>query len=225
MIDLLLPPGVGWAERFDDAVPDELLAGEEAVVARAVPKRRREFVTGRWCARQALAQLGVAPTAILPGERGAPGWPAGMVGAITHCDGYRAAAVARTAQVRTIGVDAEPNAPLPDGVLALVSLPPEREEIAALARREPALSWDRLLFSAKESVYKAWFPLARRWLGFTDARVRFQPDGPASGEFVAELLADGTTVTGAEALTGFSGRWLVADGLVVTAIVVPVDRR
>ena len=95
MIGELLPPGVAWAERFDDDVAEELFPEEEAAIARAVPTRRREFATGRWCARRALHDLGLPPAPIIPGERGAPGWPPGVVGTITHCPGYRGAAVAR----------------------------------------------------------------------------------------------------------------------------------
>jgi 4'-phosphopantetheinyl transferase EntD len=76
--------------------------------------------------------------------------------------------------------------------------------------------WDRLLFSAKESVYKAWFPLTRRWLNFTEAAVTPHPDGT----FTARLLVPGPVVDG-HPVDGFDGRWLTRDGLVLTAIVLP----
>ena len=94
MIEKILPAGVASAEVFAD-LPDAVLFPQEAsALATAVEKRRREFATGRACARRALDDLGIAPSAILPGERGAPQWPPGIVGSITHCAGYRAAAVA-----------------------------------------------------------------------------------------------------------------------------------
>jgi len=204
VIGPLLPAGVAWAERFDDDVPGLLHPAEEPAVARVVGTRRREFATGRWCARQALVRLGVAAEAIPVGERGAPGWPPGVVGAITHCAGYRAAIVARAEAYASVGLDAEPDGPLPDGVLDTVSLAAERDQLAALPT---GVCWDRLLFSAKESVYKAWFPLARRWLDFTECRLDLRPDGT----FAAHLLVDGP-------VTGFTGRWRVARGLVVTVI-------
>ncbi|HEX4225356.1 MAG TPA: hypothetical protein VHZ97_23535, partial [Pseudonocardiaceae bacterium] len=71
---------------------------------------------------------------------------------------------------------------------------------------------------AKESVYKAWFPLTGRWLGFEEARLSFDPD---SGTFTASILIDGTATEGPP-LTGFTGRYLVRDGYVLTAITVPV---
>jgi 4'-phosphopantetheinyl transferase EntD len=78
-----------------------------------------------------------------------------VVGAITHCAGYRAAVAAPVAAVMTVGVDAEPHQPLPGDALGAVSLPEERDWIARQAGAEPGICWDRLLYSAKETVYKA----------------------------------------------------------------------
>jgi 4'-phosphopantetheinyl transferase EntD len=135
---------------------------------------------------------------------------------MTHCDGYRAAAVAREREVRTLGLDAEPNEPLPDGVLTMVATP---AEIAWLdtAPSAPGVRWDRLLFSAKESIYKAWYPLMRRWLDFEEAVVTPDPD---AGTFDARLCVPGPVVDGRR-LTGFTGRWIVRRGLVLTAVAVP----
>jgi enterobactin synthetase component D / holo-[acyl-carrier protein] synthase len=214
MIEGILPARVACAEAFNDLQDIVLFPEEEAALARAVDKRRREFATGRGCARLALAQLGVAPAAIVPGPGRAPGWPPGIVGSITHCGGYRAAAVARTSEVHAIGLDAEPDEALPRGVLDLVSLPGERDRLRELAAAIPGLSWDRLLFCAKESVYKAWFPLAGRWLGFEHADVTISA---ADGTFEARLLVPGPLVGGVP-LRQFTGRWLARNGLIVTAI-------
>jgi 4'-phosphopantetheinyl transferase EntD len=139
-----------------------------------------------------------------------------VVGSITHCAGYRACAAAHERDVRTIGLDAEPHDRLPDGVLGAISSPGERARLAALTAAVPAVCWDRLLFSAKESVYKAWFPLTGRWLGFEEAAVDFDP---VQRTFTARLLVEGPVVNGTE-LTSFEGRWLVSNGLVAAAIVI-----
>lgn len=214
MIEAILPPSVAVCEAFDDPADATLFPPEEAIVARAVAKRRREFATGRWCARRALADLGLPATSVPSGARGAPRWPAGVVGSITHCDGYRAAAVARSRHLRTIGIDAEPHAPLPDGVLNLVAAQAEREHLHALAATATDLHVDRLLFSAKESAYKAWFPLTGRWLGFEDVAVTIDV---ATRGFMARLLVPGPRVNGTD-LTGFTGRWLIQNGLIITAV-------
>lgn len=213
MIDVILPPEVSAVEASEDTPEGMLFPEEEVLMARAVDKRRREFATGRACAR---AALGAPAGPIMPGLRRAPRWPAGFVGSITHCPGYRAAAVARGRDLLAIGVDAEPYERLPEGVLDAIATPDEHSWLADLRTAKPEAHWDRLLFSAKESVYKAWFPLARRWLGFDEPVIAIQPD---SGSFTAALLVPGPQVKGQQ-LTGFTGRWLVRDGLVLTAVTV-----
>jgi 4'-phosphopantetheinyl transferase EntD len=141
---------------------------------------------------------------------------------MTHCTGYRAAVVARSEELAAIGVDAEPHEALPPEVLTTVTVPEERERLERLAAQRPTVHWDRLLFSAKESVYKAWFPLTGRWLDFEEASVDFGvPDGDA-GSFYARLLVPGPVVAGIT-LPGFSGHWLVRDGLLFTAIAVAAN--
>src|SRR5262245_43336399 len=123
MIAELLPGEVMSADTTGDEVDIPLYADEEALLAHAVDKRRREFTTVRVLARRLLDELGFAPAPILRDERGAPIWPHGVVGSMTHCDGFRAVAVARAAAVPTIGIDPEPALALPAGVLGLVALP------------------------------------------------------------------------------------------------------
>lgn len=217
MLEQILPPAVEVVASRHDVSEAALLSEERPLVASAVAKRRLEFATGRDCARRALARLGQQSVAIPTGEHGEPLWPPGVVGSITHCEGYRAAAVAPADAIATIGIDAEPNEPLPAGVLGDIALPVERRQLEALRSEAPELSWDRLLFCLKEAVYKAWFPLARRWLGFEDAVVSIDPSARA---FQARLLVSEASGTGPEP-TGFSGNWIARDGLLAAAIAVP----
>jgi 4'-phosphopantetheinyl transferase EntD len=218
LITAVLPAlsGLVSAELYHD--PPELspMPQEEPLIARSVAKRRNEFVTVRHCARLAMGQLGIPDAPILKGEKGDPLWPDGLVGSLTHCEGYRGAVVGRSAAVRSVGIDAEPHGVLPDGVLDAISLPVERHEIGSL----PAgLHWDRILFCAKEATYKAWFPLTGRWLGFEDAHITFDVDSAGTtGRFVSRILIDPVARTGAP-LTELAGRWSVAGGLALTAIV------
>ncbi|HEX5594500.1 MAG TPA: 4'-phosphopantetheinyl transferase superfamily protein [Micromonosporaceae bacterium] len=215
MIERIVPPVVAAVDAFQDLPDVELFDVERAAIARAVEKRRREFTTVRACARAALAKLGLPPAPIIPGQRGAPEWPPGIIGSMTHCAGYRAAAVAHAGEVAAIGLDAEPNAPLPPEVLLLIARPEERSHLRELAEADRDVCWDRLLFSAKESVYKAWFPLTGRWLDFAEATLTVDP---AAGSFSARLLVPGP-VTANGPVHGFDGRFLVSDGLLLTAIV------
>jgi 4'-phosphopantetheinyl transferase EntD len=214
MLEEILPDQVIAVEARDDMQDVALFPAEEAALGHAVEKRRREFTTARACARAAFARLGLPAAAVTSGERGEPQWPAGVVGSITHCDGYRACAIARSSDIATIGIDAEPNAALPDGLLPDIARAEELPWLAELRRDQPEVHWDRLLFSAKESVYKAWFPIAKRWLSFEDAIITI---GRTERSFSARLLVSGPLL-GDRTLTELSGRWVVRDELVLTAI-------
>ncbi|TQE40170.1 4'-phosphopantetheinyl transferase superfamily protein [Streptomyces ipomoeae] len=206
-----------WAR--EDLTDTRLFPEEEAALGDAVDKRRREYTTVRACARRAFAQLGLEPAPVVPGRRGAPRWPEGLVGSMTHCAGYRAAAVARAKDIAAVGIDAEPHHALPDGVLEAVARPEERSWIAG-AGSGTGVWWDRLLFGAKEAVFKVWYPLTGRELAFDEATVTFHPreltPGHASGVFAARLL-----VPGPRRLTELSGRWTVRDGLSLATVVLP----
>lgn len=218
----VLPAGhdaLAAAELYSD--PRELapLPEEEPLIAKSVAKRRNEFITVRYCARRALVDLGMEPVPILKGDKGEPCWPDGVVGSLTHCEGFRGAAIGLRAQVRSLGIDAEPHDVLPNGVLDAISLPVERHELGAMPG---GVHWDRVLFCAKEATYKAWYPLTHRWLGFEDAHITFgvdSSDGTAyTGTFTSKILIDPAAETGPP-LTSLSGRWSVRDGIALTAIV------
>ncbi|MFJ4964720.1 4'-phosphopantetheinyl transferase Npt [Streptomyces sp. ADI96-02] len=219
MIERLLPGYVSCASTRAVSVPDHtLFPEEEALIARSVAKRRNDFATVRACARRAMAGLGLEPVAVLHGTRGMPLWPEGFVGSLTHCEGYRAAALAHGTDVLSLGIDAEPHAPLPSGVHELVTLPSERERLAGW---EPdgvhGIHGDRLLFSAKESVFKTWYPVTRIELDFHEADLTFhRPEpGASEGTFTARLLRTDPALP-----STLEGRWLVEEGIVATAVLV-----
>lgn len=215
----LLPAGVAVAHCRGDELPDGdlgLYPGEESIVARAVDKRRREFVVARACARQALRRLGAPAGAIPKGSAGEPQWPPGVVGSITHCAGYTGAAVARRSDLLAIGVDAEPNEPLPDGVLRLTAAAGERAQLDSLAAQDPAVHWGRLLFCAKEALFKAWYPVQQQWLGFADATIRLEP----AGTFRARLTAP---TPDAGRFADCPGRWSLDGGVLLAALWLPAD--
>ncbi|MEV7522623.1 4'-phosphopantetheinyl transferase superfamily protein [Streptomyces sp. NPDC091371] len=210
MIRALLPlPGpVVGVDVFGDAPEGVLLPAEEAVVAGAAAGRRREFATVRHCARRALRELGGSGSAaLLPDADGVPGWPDGVVGSMTHTRGYRAAAVARAADVSRLGIDAEPDRPLREGVLETIASPAESRELGGGGG---CVCWDRLLFCAKEAAYKAWFPHARVRLGFRDVAVSFTGPASAGGRFEARILH------GAGEL--LRGRWAAGGGMLLAVV-------
>ena len=217
----LFPRGVICAETLgDEPVAAPLYPDEAMRVARAVPRRRREFARGRDCARRALAELGVAPGAIPVGPCREPIWPSGFVGSITHTDDYCAAVVGPGATFAALGVDAECNEPLPGGVLERVAGIRERGAIAVLPGT--CVSWDRLLFSAKESVLKCLYALTETWIDFQDAEVVITPD-PATlerGTFEARI-STACSRAPRPGIAFLCGAYVAADGLIVTGVAAP----
>jgi 4'-phosphopantetheinyl transferase EntD len=215
MLGMILPAGVESEECFGEAPGGVPFPAEEEIIAQAVATRRREYAVVRSCARACLERLGYPQTPILPGVGGAPTWPAGVRGSMTHCVGYAAAAVGPLPQISAIGIDAEPDAPLPDGVLDLVATPAEQARLAVIQLEPDSPNWDRLLFSAKEAVYKSWFPLVGEWLDHQEAEILFDPQ---DGTFAALLSRDGLIVDGRQ-IRRLHGRWIRKRGILVTAVV------
>ena len=136
-------------------------------MSRAVESRRDEYARGRWCARSALEQFGVSDFALVPGPRRAPLWPQGFVGSITHSGSYCAAAVARSDEIRALGIDAEELSVLSQEVIEVIAGTRERSRWPHAG----SLNWPALTFSAKESIYKAWSPITGRALEYRDVEL------------------------------------------------------
>ncbi len=197
--------------------------GERELLGGATSARVAEFAAGRQCAHSALASLDprLAGMPVLRDRRGAPQWPAGTVGSITHCAGWTGAVAARSRRsrlgrgVRAIGLDAEPVAPLPAGVVEVVASVEEREALARLGAERPGIPWDTVLFCAKEATYKAWYPLTGSVVGHDAVRVELSP----AGGFTAVASAD--DATGQPATLKVHGRWRIGPRVVVVLGVVP----
>jgi 4'-phosphopantetheinyl transferase EntD len=186
MIATLFPPGVVTVTATDEMPHGALYPEEEICIRRAVPKRRREFTAGRLCARKALAQLGIEEFPLLAGEDRAPRWPTGIVGSISHTDGYCGVAVARVGDVVSVGFDAELAEPLSSELTSLVCTPSELAHASRLSA--PGWTgWTKLIFSAKESTYKCYYPLARTMLEFPDVEVVLTP---RTCSFTATIVRD-----------------------------------
>lgn len=176
-------PGVLCGVIGIDGDPDALLPTERAAIAAAVPARRREFAAGRTCARELLARLGFAPDALLPGPERAPRWPAGAIGSISHDRRRCAVVVARAQRFVSLGIDLEPDEPLEEELWPTLFLPRELERLQHFPRLVRGRT-ARMLFSAKESVYKCLHPLFQAPIEFHDVEIVPVPD---SDRFRARL--------------------------------------
>jgi len=147
-------------------------------VARSVHKRKADFYFGRLAARRALRTLGVVPTEVPIGEQGEPVWPAGVIGSITHSDGLAAAVVCRRGLWRGIGINVERcfTPSRLQEVRARVMNDSEHALLSTHLTLDSTFSWTEtaratLLFSAKESLFKAAFSSVGRFFDFSAARV------------------------------------------------------
>lgn len=183
------------------SVDHPLWPGE--AVSGAVPKRQREFAAGRAAARAALVAAGMAPVALPRAEDRAPLWPPEVAGSITHSRSVALAVALRGGP--TPGIDIEPDEDLPANVLATLLSKDERAATGSLRLA-------RVVFSAKESFFKAQHPRTGRMIGFDAAHVVLQ-----DGRFALTVAED---LPGLPAGTRLAGHWAAAGGHILTALVI-----
>ena len=179
---------------------------EEAYIAKAVDKRKKEFRTGRYTARRALKALGIPACAIPAGPNREPLWPAGVVGSISHCDTLCIAVVASSERYQSLGVDVEPNRPLPDDVRSMVF---SYEEQHPGSEGIPE-HLDTLTFSAKESVFKCAFPLTGYYFDFNEVSLIIDEENRS---FTATLPE---RITHDASLKTVSGQYTITEEFVFT---------
>jgi enterobactin synthetase component D len=141
-------------------------------IQRSVAKRQAEFLAGRLCARAALQQLDQLDCIPAIGEDRAPVWPAHISGSITHSTGHAAAIVGHKAQWRGLGMDLENLLSLEraERLAGEILTAQELQRMAALPREQIALLVT-LTFSAKESLFKALYPIVQKRFYFEHAEV------------------------------------------------------
>lgn len=176
-----------------------LSTAEREYIATASLERRRDFSTGRKCAVAALEQLGVHVLSIGRNEDRQPDWPPGVVGSITHCEDLCAAAVSQTYSTRFLGIDAEPNKALSDGLLERIASPDEMREIQSAPNDSVRHHFaDCTLFSIKESVFKALYPIVGVYFGFEEVDVRLDLGPGRCRLLLSPLLRDATGLASVE---------------------------
>ena len=173
---LRLGENVGLAVVSQNELPNHAPHPEEARILdhRACERRRVEFALGRAAGHLALKQLDSENTEpILQGLGGEPLWRDGVAGSITHCFPWSAAIVVKSSNHFAIGVDLETM----EGI--------QGTDISHLVCREAELGWVRrgdfqerltMIFSAKEAVYKALYPVCLRYIDFKEVGLTWLPE-------------------------------------------------
>jgi 4'-phosphopantetheinyl transferase EntD len=142
-----------------------LLPDEERSIATNVVAARRASGAARVVARELLGRLGFAGSSIPKSASGAPVWPSGVTGSLAHDETVAVAAAGLSRDLDAVGIDIEPAQPLPSEVLPLVATP---EDLAGCGDHAYA---GRLVFAAKEAVYKALWSCDGPRLDYLDIRI------------------------------------------------------
>ena len=160
---------------------------------------------------QALSALGIRDFPLLNDSDGVPIWPDGVVGSLSHCECYCGVAVARKGRIRSVGFDAEPASPLP---MELRSLICSEKEIAWIKRQPPPTygDWYKLFFCAKESTFKAFFPIVRLPFDFWELEIELQP---GSNGFAVSCSSHCDVTTGQ-----LLGRFYISDRHILTGVTI-----
>ena len=167
-MDALALPGVSIGHRLIAPGDENALRAEEVRgISECVVERRRASGAARIVARELLQRLGRADCPLPRAASGAPVWPAGVIGSLAHDRRVAVAAVADRRRIDALGIDIEPAESLPMDLLDIIATPDERPRLG-----DNPIYW-RLLFAAKEAVYKAVYPLDRKFLEHHDVQIDF----------------------------------------------------
>ncbi|MFT8212033.1 MAG: 4'-phosphopantetheinyl transferase family protein [Symbiopectobacterium sp.] len=159
-------------EAYHDTLYHRINVPLSAELARSVLKRSAEFLAGRYLARHVLEKLGINQFTLLSGEDRSPVWPENLCGSLSHNKDSVLCAIHRHSDMyRGVGVDVETlmsddrAASLWPGII-------DEEELQWLQRLDmPFCQALTLSFSAKESLFKAIYPMVQHYFDFLDAQI------------------------------------------------------
>jgi len=168
------PKFISFYCRHNSPKQDLLLLPEEQAIAESFDsqKRRAEFTLGRICAHEVLSRFGLESEPILRNpETREPCWPDSIWGSITHSAGFAAVAVGLKKEIKGIGIDMESLSRSVDfNIRRHVCVESELEWLESLPTKQANRAL-RIIFSAKESIFKCFYPGTKTYLSFKDAAV------------------------------------------------------
>ncbi|PKM21187.1 MAG: 4-phosphopantetheinyl transferase [Gammaproteobacteria bacterium HGW-Gammaproteobacteria-15] len=209
--------------QFDVSHYDDALFGHYGIsmpsqLWQAVPKRRCEYLAGRMLFQQLLHHYQLPSCQLLNTLSGAPSWPAGYIGSVSHADGNAICCMIPEKIYQTIGIDIETvlNADNCTELASHIVQPKEQH----LLLRTTVITYAEALtiaFSAKESLYKALYPKVQRFFGFEDAElIKIQTD---TQQFTLRLTTDLTPQLTMGML--FHGHYRFVEKQVISLIALP----
>ncbi|MEY2683197.1 MAG: hypothetical protein RJA09_341 [Pseudomonadota bacterium] len=227
LLESLFPSAIVACELTALGSTHQLLPDERATLGAAVPKRVAEFAAGRQCAHEAMRELGVPDhVPLLRGPHREPVWPSGLLGSLTHTEGYCAAVVGRCTDCAGLGIDAERLGSVETDLWPHVFVEAETAALRALDATDRA-TLSTVLFSAKEAFFKSQFQLSALTPEFTAVALR--PVGPVGIQGTLEVtwVADGRLTAIANQVVlryALHGPWAVV-GATIPAVVSTPDAR
>lgn len=211
----LLPSDTAVVEKRIKDAQGQLFPEEQALLAKAVEKRKLEFTAGRTCLRSALGSLGVPAGPILKGAMRSPKIPKGFTGSITHSGEWCAAVALAQGDITAIGIDVEKHTVLKDNLLDMILLPNEQAQLKQLP--ENGIHWGKLFFSAKESFYKAYFQIVEEFLDFMQAEFVIDPTNQT---LTAKLLIEPDPKIAKFNTEYYHGKYQVTNDYIYTAFTI-----
>ena len=185
---------------------DALIGSEFEFLAKKRGQAAKAFVSGRRCVRALQKELNLSEFELAPGEFG-PIWPSDLVGSISHSRELAAATILRDAL--SVGMDIEYERRLKVDTARRVATEEEYSRYSAV----PDFDWT-LLFSAKESVFKAFSPLVRRYIGFQEVELLFDATAQSfSVRYFGNTIDKGLFKKG-------EGHWRALAGHLITIVTV-----
>jgi len=176
---------------------------EKKIVSQAVSKRRNEFFSGRLAAHKVLQELGATPQPLLNDYNGIPIWPERFTGSISHCDQWCGAVAAKTDIVKSLGLDVEPNTPLPDELGSMIISPQEMPFLSQTTLT--MVDWKKIIFCAKEAFYKCLFPLTGCFLEFREVELLMIQTTETTGIFTGKIVRENNIPL--DLINEIQGRW------------------
>lgn len=173
------------------------------------PKRKYEFIAGRICANTSLDKLGIKNFRVNSGLNREPLWPKGVVGSISHTKNFAISVVSK--HYKALGIDAEK-------IMTKERYQSLNKQFLDDSERELIANDSKLgtlIFSAKESLYKALFPHIGTFFGFHDARVQ---EINQESLMIKLLRSDGKFSFYSEPI---SVEYLIEQELIITLIKIP----
>lgn len=151
--------------RFSEASILHLDEGYGEFIRDAVTKRQSEFIAGRHCAHMAIAAHKISHGLIGIGTARQPLWPASIVGSISHSHGYAVAAAAKACRYLTVGLDVENVVTVATQARLRKSIVND-DELHLVTDSTSPEKVVTLIFSVKESFFKAVYPFVGAYFGF-----------------------------------------------------------